>query len=76
MKQTHLRSLTKAFSWRIFATLITIAISYIVTHKIDFAIYIGAFEFASKIIFFYLHERIWEHIPSRISKEKITLRTT
>ena len=72
MKQSHLYSLTKAFSWRIFATLITIVISYVVTQKIDFAIYIGVFEFASKIVFFYLHERIWENISFRLPiKQKL-----
>lgn len=64
MRQSHLYSLTKAFSWRIFATIITMIISFIITHKIYFAIYIGAFEFVSKIIFFYLHERIWEAIAN------------
>jgi len=59
---SHLYSLIKAFSWRIFATLITMLISYIITHKIYFAIYIGAFEFISKILFFYLHERLWEKV--------------
>lgn len=62
MKKSRLHSLIKAFSWRIFATGITMIISYLITHKISFAIYIGTFEFISKIIFFYLHERIWETI--------------
>lgn len=64
MKKSHLHSLTKAFSWRIFATVITVLISYAITHQINFAIYIGAFEFVSKIIFFYVHERIWETIAA------------
>lgn len=60
MKLLHWHSLIKAFSWRIFATLVTMMIAYIVTRQISFAIYISVFEFVSKIIFFYLHERIWE----------------
>lgn len=62
MKESHLRSWIKALSWRIFATLTTIIISYLITHEISFAIYIGMIEFSSKIIFFYLHERMWEMI--------------
>ncbi|MCX7114498.1 MAG: DUF2061 domain-containing protein [Gammaproteobacteria bacterium] len=62
MKESHLRSLIKAISWRIFATFLTVVISYMITHRISFAIYIGMFEFLSKIIFFYLHERLWENI--------------
>ena len=70
MKDSHTRSLTKAFSWRIFATLTTMLISYIITREIVFAIYIGFFEFISKIIFYYFHERIWAIIPFGIRKNK------
>lgn len=43
MQESHLRSLTKAISWRIFATLLTTVISYLITHQISFALYIGFF---------------------------------
>lgn len=62
MKDSHTRSLIKAISWRIFATLTTMIISYMITHELSFAIYIGLFEFISKIIFFYAHERLWNII--------------
>lgn len=68
MKESHTRSLIKAFSWRVFATLTTILISYIITREISFAIYIGFFEFFSKIIFYYLHERVWATIPFGIRR--------
>ena len=63
MKESHLRSLIKAISWRIFATLITMIITYIITHQISFALYVGFFEFFSKIFLYYCHERIWGLIP-------------
>ncbi|CEG57772.1 DUF2061 domain-containing protein [Legionella fallonii] len=59
MRETHLRSLMKAFSWRLSGSLVTMFIVYIITGKINFALYIGFFEFIFKIVFFYLHERIW-----------------
>jgi uncharacterized membrane protein len=68
MKESHLRSVVKAVSWRIFETLTTLIISYTITHKISFAIYIGIFEFVSKVAFFYLHERIWGAISFGIHK--------
>lgn len=69
MRETHLRSIIKAISWRIFATLITMIITYFITGKVSFAIYVGLFEFISKIALFYLHERIWGVIPhGKISK--------
>lgn len=63
MKDSHMRSLSKAFSWRLLATLMTVIISYFITGKLSFALYIGVIEFSAKIIFFYLHERLWSLIP-------------
>ena len=36
--ETHSRSWLKAFSWRVFATLTTIIISYFVTHQLKYAL--------------------------------------
>lgn len=63
MKESHVRSFIKAISWRVFATLTTMIISYLITHEISFAIYIGLFEFISKIALYYFHERLWNSIP-------------
>jgi adenylylsulfate kinase len=59
MRESHLRSFMKALSWRIFGTLITMMFTYTITEKISFMLYIGLFEFVSKIVLFYVHERIW-----------------
>jgi adenylylsulfate kinase len=68
MKESHLRSLTKAISWRIFGTVATMIIAYLFTHKISLTIYIGLFEFFSKIALFYLHERIWNAVSFGLAK--------
>lgn len=59
MKESHLRSLIKAISWRVFGTIATMLIAYFFTHKLNLTLYIGLFEFSSKIGLFYLHERLW-----------------
>ncbi len=59
MIDSHLLSLTKAVTWRLLVAFFTVTIGYLLTHKIMVAIYIGAFEFVSKIVFFYIHERLW-----------------
>lgn len=59
MKESHSRSLLKAFSWRVFGTFSTMSITYLFTHKVDVTLYVGAFEFVSKIALFYVHERMW-----------------
>lgn len=62
---SHWRSLAKAFSWRILATLTTSIIAYIVTGSLDTAAIIGGIEFLLKFVIYYLHERAWQIVPSR-----------
>ncbi|MFT7137774.1 MAG: putative membrane protein [Candidatus Azotimanducaceae bacterium] len=58
-KDSHLRSILKAFSWRIIATLTTALIAYFVTGEIMTAITIGGIEFFLKMGIYYVHERVW-----------------
>ena len=62
-KESRLRSLLKALSWRIIATLTTTVIAYIITGKIDTAVMIGSIEFALKFVIYYAHERVWQWLP-------------
>lgn len=59
MYDSRLRSLCKSVSWRIFGSLSTILIAFIMTHQWRFSFYIGGLEFISKIGLFYFHERLW-----------------
>ena len=68
MRESHLRSLVKAVSWRVLGTLVTMLISYVITQRISFAIYIGVFEFLAKVGFFYLHERLWNAVSYGVIK--------
>ena len=63
MRESHLRSILKAFSWRVIATLTTGLIAYAITGEIDTAILIGGIEFALKFVIYYLHERLWQLAP-------------
>jgi uncharacterized membrane protein len=60
--ETHSRSLLKSISWRATGTLDTVFISFLVTGKIKLALSIGGVELFTKILLFYLHERIWNKI--------------
>ena len=62
---SHLRSLAKAFSWRIVATLTTATIAYFITGRLDTAALIGGIEFVLKFFIYYFHERLWQWIPGR-----------
>jgi uncharacterized membrane protein len=62
-RESHIRSLLKAFSWRIVATLTTGIIAYFVTGEIGTAVLIGGVEFVLKFFIYYLHERAWQLLP-------------
>ena len=58
--ESHLKSILKAFSWRILATGTTAIIAYFITGAINVAILIGGIEFFVKFILYYVHERLWQ----------------
>ena len=64
MADQHYRSLLKAVSWRATGTLDTILVSFMLTGRIRLAFSIGCIEFFTKIGLYYVHERIWNRIPS------------
>lgn len=55
MREQHKRSIAKAISWRIFATLTTIAIVFVFTGKLVLSLSIGFVEMLSKIFLYYAH---------------------
>ena len=63
MSDSHLRSLSKALSWRVVATLTTGIIAYFVTGDVEAAVLIGGVEFVLKFLIYYLHERAWQLVP-------------
>jgi uncharacterized membrane protein len=57
--ETHARSVLKAVSWRTLGTLDTFAISWFMTGRVEIAGSIAGLEVATKIAWYYLHERVW-----------------
>ena len=62
MTEKHIRSITKAISWRIIATLTTVIIVYALTKDIAITLGAGALDIVAKLIAYYLHERAWNMI--------------
>jgi len=54
-----IRSMAKAISWRIVATLTTILLVFMYTGDLVISGSVGVLEFVLKIIIYYVHERIW-----------------
>ena len=61
-QETHKRSVFKAISWRIVATLTTMSIVYMFTKKLILTLEVGIVEVMAKMCFYYFHERIWEKV--------------
>jgi uncharacterized membrane protein len=57
--ESHLRSWTKAVSWRLVGSADTFLLSLIVTGNASYAVSIASAEAVTKIVLYYLHERIW-----------------
>ena len=61
-QSSRTRSLVKALTWRITATLTTAAIAYVVTGELKTAAMIGGIEFVLKFMIYYGHERVWNFV--------------
>jgi len=69
MADKHYRSLVKAVSWRVTGSIDTLIISYLITHKLKWALGIMSVEFFTKVMLYYFHERVWEKLPFGRVKE-------
>lgn len=56
------RSLAKTISWRIVGTIDTMIIAWAITGELSIAFSIGSIEVISKMILYFMHERVWNTI--------------
>ena len=56
------RSGAKAVTWRVIATATTMTLVYICTGEADLSLGIGLLDVLTKLVFYVLHERIWERV--------------
>jgi len=59
---THRRSIAKAVSWRVFATVVTACVALAITGNLQLAATIGIIDSLLKFAVYYLHERIWNKV--------------
>lgn len=62
MKETHLRSVVKAATYRFFGTFVTVGIAWAVTGQWKVGVGVGLADTTVKIFIFYIHERVWHNI--------------
>ena len=61
-KEAHLRSMLKAVSYRLLASIATALIAFAFTRRFGLSLGIASVEAITKVIFYYLHERMWSFI--------------
>lgn len=57
--QSYKRHLAKTVTWRLVGTIDTIVLSWIITGNPLTGLKIGLFEVVTKMILYFLHERVW-----------------
>jgi len=62
MKVTKPRSFIKSLTYRIFGTITSWAVVYIITNKGSLASLIAFWETVVKVAVYYWHERVWDKI--------------
>lgn len=62
MKDTNLRSIVKGVSWRVFGSIDTFLLSWLIFDNAKHAGSIAVLELMTKILLYFLHERLWNII--------------
>jgi uncharacterized membrane protein len=59
MTTDKLRHILKTITWRMVGTIDTIVLSWIITGDFKLGLKIGGVEVITKMVLYYLHERVW-----------------
>jgi adenylylsulfate kinase len=62
MKDSRIRSVIKALTWRVIATSTTMSLVYLGTGDIELMAHIGIADVLIKLFFYFVHERAWGRI--------------
>ena len=60
--ESHVRSIVKALTWRVIATLITIFVAWFILGDVTHALEIGFLDTIIKLGAYYGHERVWDKV--------------
>lgn len=71
MKDSRIRSIIKALTWRVIATGTTMSLVYIGTGDIELMAHVGIADVIIKLFFYYVHERAWGRISWHRAVKKV-----
>jgi len=61
--ETNARSIAKAISYRLLGSISTALIVFVFSGNAKISVGIGALDVVTKLALYYLHERVWNHVP-------------
>ena len=64
------RHLIKTFTWRFIGTFDTVIISFLIIGEITSGLKIGIIEVVTKMILYYIHEKLWYRLNFGLDKRK------
>jgi uncharacterized membrane protein len=59
MSPDRIRHILKAITWRVVGTIDTVLLGWLITGNLELGLKIGGVEVVTKMILYYVHERIW-----------------
>lgn len=68
MSKSYKRHIAKSITWRVIGTLDTILLSWLISGDPLIGLQIGFAEVITKMLLYYLHERIWFKIRAGVTK--------
>ena len=60
MKANYKRQIAKAITFRVLGTIDTVLVSWFITDSFEIGAILGGIEVVTKIILYFLHERVWD----------------
>ncbi|WP_225035069.1 DUF2061 domain-containing protein [Winogradskyella sp. SM1960] len=69
------RHVAKTITWRILGTLDTFLLSWLISNDMSVGLKMGAFELVTKMVLYYVHERVWFRSTIKSSNKRHILKT-
>ena len=69
------RHLAKTITWRIIGTLDTMLLSWFISGDFSIGMQMGLYEMVTKMVLYYLHERVWFKSTIKSSNKRHILKT-
>lgn len=70
-RSSHTIHIIKTITWRLLGTLDTVLLSWYISGSLKLALQLGGIEIITKMVLYYMHERIWYRIKWGSSVESV-----